>query len=250
MSRKWDDPSAKGTLNQLLNVVIYQVFRTAPCIFSNLCNHFFELSYLTPEFSTFQPHDVTAPNPLLCSGNTTPKTSSTQQMLPSRCPRLLLQHRPYRFLAAPPRATPQRLPRPRHRPLSTIATLQRKDAAMSSEPPPHEMVVFKGLTSETRNFGEFRKVLHTGLYSQLVAMEIPVRGDIGDEVSGDVELIDIQDGASSVEWLRGTESPFFPWLIHLHHSLYSPFLSSVSPQHPAARPALSNAIPFPPPPPN
>lgn len=53
---------------------------------------------------------------------------------------------------------------------------------MSSSPPKHEMVYFSKLTSEVRAFGQFRKVLHTGLYSQLVSMEIPVGGDIGDEV--------------------------------------------------------------------
>jgi hypothetical protein len=53
----------------------------------------------------------------------------------------------------------------------------RKDA-----PPAHKMVHFKGLLSEKRSFGDFRTVLHTGLFSQLVAMEVPVGGDIGDEV--------------------------------------------------------------------
>jgi len=38
------------------------------------------------------------------------------------------------------------------------------------------------MTSSVRAFGQFRKVMHTGLYSQLVTMEIPVGGDIGDEV--------------------------------------------------------------------
>ena len=51
------------------------------------------------------------------------------------------------------------------------------------KPPKHQIVYFKGLTSEVREFGKFRKVLHTGLYSQLVAMEVPVGGEIGDEVS-------------------------------------------------------------------
>jgi len=50
------------------------------------------------------------------------------------------------------------------------------------KPPKHEMVHFKGLMSEVRRFGDFRTVLHTGLYSQLVAMEVPVGGEIGDEV--------------------------------------------------------------------
>jgi len=53
---------------------------------------------------------------------------------------------------------------------------------MSTSPPKHEMVYFSKLTSEVRAFGQFRKVLYTGLFSQLVSMEIPVGGDIGDEV--------------------------------------------------------------------
>ena len=47
-----------------------------------------------------------------------------------------------------------------------------KDSKMSKDPPKHEMKYFKGLTSEVRAFGQFRKVMHTGLYSQLVSMEI------------------------------------------------------------------------------
>jgi hypothetical protein len=66
--------------------------------------------------------------------------------------------------------------------ISTTPILQGKDPKMSSQAPKHEMVYFKGLTSEVRAFGQFRKVIHTGLYSQLVTMEIPVGGDIGDEV--------------------------------------------------------------------
>ncbi|KXT08932.1 hypothetical protein AC579_9357 [Pseudocercospora musae] len=42
---------------------------------------------------------------------------------------------------------------------------------------------FPGLVSEVRAFGQFRDVIHTGLYSQLVTMEIPVGGDICDEVA-------------------------------------------------------------------
>ncbi|KAI4756219.1 RmlC-like cupin [Aureobasidium sp. EXF-3400] len=53
---------------------------------------------------------------------------------------------------------------------------------MSTSPPKHELVYFEGLTSKVRSFGQFRKVIHTGLYSQLVTMEIPVGGDIGNEV--------------------------------------------------------------------
>lgn len=52
-----------------------------------------------------------------------------------------------------------------------------------NEVPKPEMVHFAGLLNTERRFGDFRTVLHTGLYSQLVAMEVPVNGEIGDEVS-------------------------------------------------------------------
>lgn len=68
------------------------------------------------------------------------------------------------------------------RSLSTTQPRRRKDDTMASGPPKHEMQYFPELTSKMRSFGEFRKVIHTGLYSQLVAMEVPVGGDIGDEV--------------------------------------------------------------------
>ncbi|PPJ61358.1 hypothetical protein CBER1_09450 [Cercospora berteroae] len=57
-----------------------------------------------------------------------------------------------------------------------------KESNVSKNPPKHELVYFEGLASRKREFGQFRKVLHTGLYSQIVTMEIPVGGDIGDEV--------------------------------------------------------------------
>ena len=54
---------------------------------------------------------------------------------------------------------------------------------MSTQPPKHEMQYFpnmiNALPSES---GEFRRVLWTGLYSQVVLMTVPVGGDIGDEV--------------------------------------------------------------------
>ena len=68
------------------------------------------------------------------------------------------------------------------RTFTTTTTLSSKDTKMSTAPPKHEMVYFPSLTSAVRSFGQFRKVIHTGLYSQLVTMEIPVGGDIGNEV--------------------------------------------------------------------
>ena len=58
----------------------------------------------------------------------------------------------------------------------------KKVGNRKDEPPSHDMVHFAGLLSSKREFGDFRTVLHTGLYSQVVAMEVPVGGDIGDEV--------------------------------------------------------------------
>src|SRR5690242_10898891 len=58
----------------------------------------------------------------------------------------------------------------------------KKAGHRKDEPPKHEMVHFPGLLSSKREFGDFRTVLHTGLYSQVVAMEVPVNGEIGDEV--------------------------------------------------------------------
>jgi len=69
-----------------------------------------------------------------------------------------------------------------NRTFSTSFSFKDKDSKMSTQPPKHEMVYFEGLTSKVRAFGQFRKVIHTGLYSQLVTMEIPVGGDIGNEV--------------------------------------------------------------------
>ncbi|PYH95058.1 AraC-like ligand binding domain protein [Aspergillus ellipticus CBS 707.79] len=53
---------------------------------------------------------------------------------------------------------------------------------MTTQPPKSEMVYLPDVMSPNRSFGVFRKVLHTGLYSQFVAMEIPVNGEIGDEI--------------------------------------------------------------------
>lgn len=53
----------------------------------------------------------------------------------------------------------------------------------SEEPPKHEMAYFPEMTTSLPSeSGEFRRVLWTGLYSQLVLMTVPVGGDIGDEV--------------------------------------------------------------------
>jgi hypothetical protein len=53
----------------------------------------------------------------------------------------------------------------------------------SDQPPKHEMAFFPGMTTHLPSqSAEFRRVLWTGLYSQLVLMTVPVDGDIGDEV--------------------------------------------------------------------
>lgn len=53
----------------------------------------------------------------------------------------------------------------------------------SSDPPKNEMVYFPNMTTALPSqSAEFRRVLWTGLYSQLVLMTVPVGGDIGEEV--------------------------------------------------------------------
>merc|ERR1712098_958473 len=53
----------------------------------------------------------------------------------------------------------------------------------SSDPPKHEAVYFPNMTNSLpAESGDFRRVLWTGLYSQLVLMTVPADGDIGDEV--------------------------------------------------------------------
>ncbi|KAH6682969.1 RmlC-like cupin domain-containing protein [Halenospora varia] len=57
------------------------------------------------------------------------------------------------------------------------------DYKPNSGPPKHEMAYFPDMCSALpSSSSEFRKVLWTGLYSQVVLMTIPVGGDIGDEV--------------------------------------------------------------------
>jgi putative ABC transport system ATP-binding protein len=48
----------------------------------------------------------------------------------------------------------------------------RMSGNTKNAPPAHEMIHFKNLLSSKREFGDFRTVLHTGLYSQIVAMEV------------------------------------------------------------------------------
>ncbi|KAK3373238.1 RmlC-like cupin domain-containing protein [Lasiosphaeria ovina] len=53
----------------------------------------------------------------------------------------------------------------------------------NSEPPLHKMGYFPNMTMALPSeSGEFRRVLWTGRYSQVVIMTVPMGGDIGDEV--------------------------------------------------------------------
>jgi len=76
-----------------------------------------------------------------------------------------------------------RVTRLANRTFSSTSLLFRKDDKMSTQPPAHEMAYFPQMTSALpATSSEFRKVLWTGLYSQVVLMTIPPGGDIGDEV--------------------------------------------------------------------
>ncbi|KAL8648933.1 MAG: hypothetical protein Q9210_004697 [Variospora velana] len=67
--------------------------------------------------------------------------------------------------------------------LCTSPILRAKDSKMSTGPPKHEMQYFPNMVNAMPSeSAEFRRVLWTGLYSQVVLMTVPVGGDIGDEV--------------------------------------------------------------------
>ena len=72
---------------------------------------------------------------------------------------------------------------PTIRTISQTALLRAKDSKMPTGPPKHEMQYFPNMANALPSqSGEFRRVLWTGLYSQVVLMTVPVGGDIGDEV--------------------------------------------------------------------
>jgi hypothetical protein len=63
------------------------------------------------------------------------------------------------------------------------ATTKMPFPTPSMDPPKHEMAFFPNMTTSLPSeSAEFRRVLWTGLYSQLVLMTVPVDGEIGDEV--------------------------------------------------------------------
>jgi len=65
----------------------------------------------------------------------------------------------------------------------------------SSDPPKHEMQYFPGMASALPSeSGEFRRVLWTGLYSQVVLMNIPVGGDIGEEIHTVDQILSFTSG--------------------------------------------------------
>ena len=66
---------------------------------------------------------------------------------------------------------------------SASKAIARRPASNMSGPPKHEMAYFPDMTNRLpASSEEFRRVLWTGLYSQVVLMTIPVGGDIGEEV--------------------------------------------------------------------
>lgn len=66
---------------------------------------------------------------------------------------------------------------------TSIRTKTMANFKPNTEPPKHEMVYFPHMNTTLPSTSHvFRKVLFTGLYSQVVLMTVPVGGDIGDEV--------------------------------------------------------------------
>ncbi|KAL2023095.1 hypothetical protein VTK56DRAFT_3701 [Thermocarpiscus australiensis] len=65
----------------------------------------------------------------------------------------------------------------------------------SSDPPKHEMQYFPNMTTALpAESAAFRRVLWTGLYSQLVLMNVPVAGDIGEEVHSVDQILTFTSG--------------------------------------------------------
>ncbi|KAJ4419789.1 hypothetical protein N0V85_000861 [Neurospora sp. IMI 360204] len=63
------------------------------------------------------------------------------------------------------------------------------------DPPKHEMQYFPDMTTALPSeSGEFRRVLWTGLYSQLVLMTVPVGGDIGEEIHTRDQILTFTSG--------------------------------------------------------
>merc|ERR1712230_58432 len=93
-----------------------------------------------------------------------------------------------RLLATPSRKTPSSYHLSRARSIlgsRHFATTTMKFTTPSMDPPKHEMAYFPNMTTSLPSeSGEFRRVLWTGLYSQLVLMTVPVDGEIGDEKHG------------------------------------------------------------------
>lgn len=76
-----------------------------------------------------------------------------------------------------------------------------KDPKMSSGPPKHEMAFFPNMTAALPSeSAEFRRVLWTGLYSQVVLMTVPVGGDIGDEVRPNFNINPDFSGCIRLQW--------------------------------------------------
>lgn len=72
---------------------------------------------------------------------------------------------------------------PTKRFFSRTGSFYAKDPKMPTGPPKHEMQYFPNMANALPSgSAEFRRVLWTGLYSQVVLMTVPVGGDIGDEV--------------------------------------------------------------------
>ncbi|KAL9623599.1 MAG: hypothetical protein Q9160_002055 [Pyrenula sp. 1 TL-2023] len=77
----------------------------------------------------------------------------------------------------------------------------------SLDPPKSEMAFFPQMTTSLPSeSGEFRRVLWTGLYSQLVLMTVPVGGDIGDEVHTVDQILTFTSG-TGLATIGGKDQP-------------------------------------------
>ena len=100
---------------------------------------------------------------------------------------------------------------PARRAFSQSAIRSVQDPKMPSGPPKHEMAYFPEMTSALPSkSGEFRRVLWTGLYSQVVLMTVPVDGEIGDEVGSSFCTARLDCFSAAVRRLIAVSVRFIP----------------------------------------
>lgn len=139
----------------------------------------FSSSHCTSSAQTLYRRIVSQASSLGFATSTRPSTLGISPNSSRRPPRLVLAETSRQYFRSSKQFKEVTSPKESHQDRSKMAAFPKP----SSERPKNEMVYFPGMTSALPSeSGEFRRVLWTGLYSQVVLMTVPVGGDIGEEV--------------------------------------------------------------------